>query len=87
MMPKPLRICATTARPFLGAIKAFREHFAIERIDKREDYGEQRINLIGMCDGTLLYITYTERDGRIRLISARRAEKHEHDDDYRENSS
>jgi uncharacterized protein len=69
------------------AIKVFRDHFAIERVDEREDYGEERINLIGKSDATLLHITFTERDGRIHLISARRAEKHEQDDYYCENSS
>jgi uncharacterized protein len=61
--------------------------FAVERLDTRENYGEERINLIGMCDGVLIHVTYTERGERIRIISARRAEKHEQDDYYRENSS
>ena len=67
-------------------VRAFRDPFAIEMIDEREDYGEERINLIGMCEGMILHVTYTERDERIRIISARRAEKHEQDDYYRENS-
>jgi len=71
---------------FEKAIKAFRDAFAIERIDDREDYGEERVNLLGMCDGTILHVTYTERGGHIRIISARQAEKHEQDDYYRENS-
>jgi uncharacterized protein len=44
--------------------------FAIENFDDREDYGEDRINLIGMCEGVLLHVTYTERGKRIRIISA-----------------
>jgi uncharacterized DUF497 family protein len=71
---------------FHEAIKTFRDPFAVERIDARRDYGEERINLVGMCDGALIHVTYTERGERIRLISARRAEKHEQDDYYRENS-
>ncbi len=39
-----------------------------------------------MCDGAILHVTYTERAEHIRLISARRAEKHEQDHYYRENS-
>ncbi|MGB5085693.1 MAG: BrnT family toxin [Methylocystis silviterrae] len=39
-----------------------------------------------MCDGSLLHVTYTERGERIRIISARRAERHEQDYYYRENS-
>jgi uncharacterized DUF497 family protein len=39
-----------------------------------------------MAEGVLLHVTYTGRGERIRLISARRAERHERDDYYRENS-
>ena len=71
---------------FPEAIKAFRDPFAIERIDDREDYGEERINLIGVCEGVILHVTYTERGDFIWIISARRATRHEQDDYYRENS-
>ena len=71
---------------FHDAVKAFRDHFAVEGIDDREDYGEERINLLGMCDGVLLHVTYTERANRTRLISARKAEKHEHEYYYSENA-
>jgi len=64
----------------------FRDIFAVEWIDDREDYSEERVNILGMCDGVLLHVTYTERGERIRLISARRAEKHEQDYYYSENS-
>ena len=77
----------TTASPFDQAVRAFRDPFAVETIDDREDYGEERINLLGMCDGVILHVTYTERGDRIRIISARRAERHEQDFYYRENSS
>jgi uncharacterized DUF497 family protein len=40
----------------------------------------------GMCDGVVLHVTYTERGERIRVISARRAEKHEQNFYYSENS-
>jgi uncharacterized DUF497 family protein len=66
--------------------RACRDPFAIERLDERETYGEERINLIGMCGNVILHVTYTERGDRIRIISARRAEKHEQDDYFRENS-
>lgn len=62
---------------FGKAVKAFRDSFAMELVDNREDYGEERINLIGMCDGILLHVTYTERGDVIRIVSARQAEKHE----------
>jgi uncharacterized DUF497 family protein len=68
------------------AVKAFRDRFAVEWIDDREDYGEERINLLGMCEGVILHVTYTERGKLIWIISARRAVKHEQDDYYRENA-
>lgn len=71
---------------FDQAAKAMIDPFAIEVIDDREAYDEERINLMGMCDGVLLHVTYTERGERIRIISARRAERHEQDEYYRENS-
>lgn len=72
---------------FHEAVAAFRDPFAVEHIDDREDCEEERINLVGMCAGVLVHVTYTERADRIRIISARRAERHEQDDYYRENSS
>ncbi len=71
---------------FHHAVKAFLDHFAVEWIDDRENYEEERINLLGMCDGVLLHVTYTERGHRTRVISARRAEKHESEYYYRENA-
>lgn len=60
---------------FDQAVKAVSDAFAIEWIDDREDYGEERINLLGMCEGVLLHVTYTGRGDRIWIISARRAER------------
>jgi uncharacterized DUF497 family protein len=71
---------------FQEAINAFRDPLAVEIIDERMDYGEERINLIGICNGVILHVTYTERSERIRLISARRAEKHEQDHYYSQNA-
>ena len=72
---------------FDQAVKACRDPFAVEWVDEREAYGEERINLIGMCDSIILHVTFTERGDRIRVISARRAEKHEQDNYFRENST
>lgn len=71
---------------FPQAMKAIRDPFSVEWIDDRESYGEERINLLGMCEGVILHVTYTERGTSIRIISARRAEKNEQDHYYRENS-
>jgi uncharacterized protein len=65
----------------------FEGPFAIERLDDREDYGEARFVLIGMAEGNiLLFVAYTERGGRIRLISARRATQDEQDDYFQQNT-
>ena len=58
-----------------------------EWIDAREDYGEERTILLGMSDGSILVVVYSEREERVRLISARRATKNEQDIYYRENGS
>jgi uncharacterized DUF497 family protein len=55
----------------------FNDPFAIEFLDDRQDYGEERSVIIGLVDGQLLYVAYVERDEVIRIISARRATKYE----------
>jgi len=72
---------------FEQAVRAFGDPFAVEVVDEREAYGEERINLLGLCDGVILHVTYTERGERVRIISARRAVRHEQDRYYRENSA
>lgn len=47
---------------------------------------EERTVLLGMVDGLVLYIVYTDRLPNIRLISARKAEKHEQDIYYHRNT-
>ena len=71
---------------FEVAIEVFKDPFAIERLDDREDYGEDRFILIGAAEGTVLTVVYTERNGRNRIISARQATKHEQDDYFIENN-
>ena len=56
---------------------AFDDTFAVEIQDTREDYGEDRYVWIGMVQGRLLAVVYTERETRRRIISARGAEPHE----------
>jgi uncharacterized protein len=64
------------AFPF--AATAFTDPLAVEGIDDSMNHGEQRYWMIGFADAVLLTIVYTERPGRIRLISARRATRVEH---------
>lgn len=69
------------------ARRVFEDAFGAELLDDREDYGEERWIRIGMVDGTILLVVYTERSGRRRIISARRATKLEQDDYYRQSTS
>jgi uncharacterized protein len=58
----------------------FRDPFSIELLDDRENYGEERFVMIGRAEGdVLLFVAYTERAEHIRIISARRATRHEQD--------
>lgn len=71
---------------FEQAAVAFNDKFAVEWINEREEYGEERSVLLGMTGGQLLYVASTERDTNIRIISARRATRHEQDIYYRQNT-
>ena len=68
------------------AKEVFNDPFAIEFLDDRQDYGEERLVMMGMVEGRLIYVVYTERADAIRLISARRATKNEQETYFKENS-
>ena len=63
---------------FDAARDVFKDPFAVEQLDDRENYGEDRFTIIGMARGRLLFVAYTMRGESIRTISARGAEPHEH---------
>ncbi len=58
---------------FDSARDVFNDPFAIEQIDDRENYGEERWTIIGMGRSRLLYVAYTTKADAIRIISARAA--------------
>jgi uncharacterized DUF497 family protein len=70
---------------FESARRAFADPFMVEVLDDSEDYGEERYLVIGMVDAQLLSVVYTPRQGRFRLISARRATKDEQDHYFTKN--
>lgn len=70
---------------FDAAKMAFADPFMVELIDDTEDYGEERYLLFGMVDSQILTIVYTLRQGRCRLISARRATKDEQEHYFTQN--
>ncbi len=55
----------------------------VERLDLREDYGEDRIIAFAMVHTRVLAIVYVERDNALRLISARQASREESNDYFR----
>jgi uncharacterized protein len=62
---------------FDAACDVFKDPFAVEQVDDRQNYGEERWTILGMARGRLLLVAYTMRGDRIRIISARAAEPYE----------
>lgn len=56
------------------AREAFKDPFAVEWTDVEQDPNEERYAMIGMVENRLLFVAYTVRGGRTRIISARKAE-------------
>ena len=61
--------------------------FAVELLDTRFNYGEERWNIFGLVSDTVYVATYTDRDGGPRFISVRKATKRETDAYYRARTS
>jgi hypothetical protein len=61
----------------------FDDVFAFERCDFDSAPGEVRYVITGMVNDVILTVVYTERGERTRIISARRATKHEQEEYYR----
>ena len=63
---------------FSDAQRAFDDPFAVDWLDDRQNYGEDRFITLGMVEARLLHVTYTMPDEKtIRIISARRARPNE----------
>ncbi len=61
---------------FRQAIEVFRG-FVVVREDTRRDYGECRLIALGVYDGSVIRLVYTERADAIRIISAWKANTHD----------
>jgi uncharacterized DUF497 family protein len=62
---------------FADAYRIFNLPIVVE-LDKRENYGEDRFIAIGLLDGRVVLIVYTEPDAQtIRIISLRKALSYE----------
>ena len=61
---------------FDDAIRIF-DGSVLEKMDDRHGYGEVRMVAIGIAYGRELFVVYTWRGDNRRIISARRANRHE----------
>jgi len=62
---------------FQTAIRIF-EKKTLDKVDDRFDYSEKRIVSLGIIDNVaVIVVVHTDRDGIIRIISARKANKKE----------
>ncbi|MDR0874088.1 MAG: BrnT family toxin [Prevotellaceae bacterium] len=63
---------------FADAVVVFDDPYKIEEIDNRKNYGEIRINTIGLFKNEVIVaVVNTNRNGIIRIISVRLASKKE----------
>ena len=68
---------------FADAIAALEDRNRLEELDEQFVYDEERIQVIGMAQGDLLFVIVTLRGEDIcRIISARKATRHEQDRYY-----
>jgi uncharacterized protein len=68
---------------FADAIAALEDLNRLEEIDSRFEYDEDRIRVVGMARGSVLFVIVTLRDeDTCRIISARKATRHEQDRYY-----
>jgi hypothetical protein len=68
---------------FEAARCVFDDAFAFERCDFESEPAEVRYVITGMVNEIILTVVYTERGERTRMISARKATKHEQTEYYR----
>jgi len=68
---------------FADAIAALEDLNRLEELDEQFVYDEERIQVIGMAQGDVLFVIVTLRgEDTCRIISARKATRHEQDRYY-----
>ncbi len=72
---------------FEMAREVFKDAFALEWTDTSHDDTEERFVILGMVENRLLFVAYTLRGPRIRIISARLAEPYERRRYHNENQA
>ena len=59
------------------AVRVFLDPDRLVEHDDRFDYGEPRYRSVGQVEGRVFVVVYTPRGGRLRIISARKANERE----------
>ncbi|MBP9664647.1 MAG: BrnT family toxin [Pyrinomonadaceae bacterium] len=62
---------------FTEATEAFDDENAVELFDDTHSDDEVRFQIVGATNSRLLFVAYTERSGKTRIISAREADAKE----------
>lgn len=62
---------------FEEARDAFDDPHSVGRVGRRHDDREERLALIGMARQSMLFVSFTLRGERVRIICARKVEPHE----------
>ncbi|HKD27078.1 MAG TPA: BrnT family toxin [Xanthobacteraceae bacterium] len=68
---------------FEHVVRAFENPFALVERDESEEYDEHGFILTGRVAGGLVVVVFTEREGPVRIISAREATEYERRNYYR----
>ena len=68
---------------FEYATRVFQDPGQFEWTDDREDYGEERLNVVGLVNASEILVTYTLRGTDVRIISARKADRYEREEYWR----
>jgi len=68
---------------FVDVILVFDDPNRLNIVDNRKDYSEIRTRTIGqVLQKLVIVVVHTDRNGKIRIISARRADKKEREQYY-----
>ena len=67
---------------FMDAIAAIEDANHLADIDEQYEYGEERLNIIGAADNVLFVVVAMRGSDTCRIISARKATRHEQDRYY-----
>jgi uncharacterized protein len=85
-MPRPFANYVKHGVTFEAACEVFNDAFAIEQMEDRRNYGEERWIILGMERDRLLLVACTMRGDRIRIISVRAADPYERREYHEQNA-